>query len=70
MELAKTSKTTRDSNGRNQSRINNKTRGKSMNTITHETEEQFYSTIRAMVLSSLRFTADAGKLTVTLTGGY
>lgn len=41
-----------------------------MNTITHETEEQFYSTIRAMVLSGLRFTADANKLTVTLTGGY
>lgn len=41
-----------------------------MNTITHETEEQFYSTIRAMVLSGLRFTANAGKLTVTLTGGY
>jgi len=41
-----------------------------MNTIHHATRQEFYDTIRAMITMGLVFTADASKLTVTLTGGY
>lgn len=41
-----------------------------MSTITHETAEQFYNTIGALVVQGIIFDADASRLTITLTGGY
>jgi hypothetical protein len=41
-----------------------------MSTIHHATRQEFYDTIKAMVIRGLVFQADATELTVTLTGGY
>jgi hypothetical protein len=38
--------------------------------ITHNTESQFYTTVRELLVRGLGFEADADTLTVILTGGY
>jgi hypothetical protein len=41
-----------------------------MYTITHSTEEQFYTTVRELLVRGLGFKADADTLTVILTGAF
>jgi hypothetical protein len=38
--------------------------------ITHKTEEQFYTSVRELLVRGLGFEADVGTLTIILTGGY
>lgn len=38
--------------------------------ITYDTEKAFYDGIMELILRSLKFKADHGSLTITLTGGF